>query len=102
MDDRRRRDPRPCEVGDDRALLRTVGNNSEDDALQSLSDERVRTLCERLPADQRDVLLVRLMAGLTIEAIAEALGTSATAVKALQRRGLANLRNALDLDPVSQ
>ena len=102
IDDRRRASRRPqtvqdaTEFPDDRP-----GGNAEADALARLSSRRVQALCEELVADQRDVLLLRLMAGLTVEAIAESLGKSEGAVKALQRRGLANLRKVLERDPVS-
>ena len=102
VDDRRRVSRRPV-IADDRreAAAERAGGDAEQDALERLSSQRVRALCESLVADQRDVLLLRLMAGLTVEAIADALGKSEGAVKALQRRGLANLRKALERDPVS-
>lgn len=56
----------------------------------------VRALCERLVPDQRDVLLMRLVGGLTIDEIATNLGKTTGAVKALQRRGLAALKKILD------
>ncbi|MDQ3641998.1 MAG: sigma-70 family RNA polymerase sigma factor [Actinomycetota bacterium] len=102
VDERRRSSRRPQIGGDGLDVDRDpVGGDAEHDALQRLSTQRVQALCEGLVADQRDVLLLRLMAGLTIEAIAEALGKSEGAVKALQRRGLANLRRILERDPVS-
>lgn len=102
VDERRRNDRRPALAeGLHSADLDRPGGDAEQDAIESLSGQRVQALCEQLVADQRDVLLLRLMAGLTIEAIAEALGKSEGAVKALQRRGLANLRKILEHDPVS-
>jgi len=102
VDDRRRSDRRPRLTDNDHeGHLDLSAGNAEDDALERLSAQRVRSLCDQLVADQRDVLLLRLMAGLTIEAIAEALDKSEGAVKALQRRGLANLRKILQHDPVS-
>jgi RNA polymerase sigma-70 factor (ECF subfamily) len=102
VDDRRRAARRP-QIAQDTTDVRVErpGGDSEQDALERLSRNRVQALCESLVADQRDVLLLRLMAGLTVEAIAEALGKSEGAVKALQRRGLANLRKVLERDPVS-
>jgi RNA polymerase sigma factor (sigma-70 family) len=101
--DDRRRDSRRPQIGADATGgdLERPGGDAEQDALERLGSQRVQALCEQLVADQRDVLLLRLMAGLTIEAIAEALGKSEGAVKALQRRGLANLRKLLERDPVS-
>ncbi len=102
VDERRRNDRRPPIAGDGPASWwEPAGGDAEHDALERLSSQRVQALCEGLVADQRDVLLLRLMAGLTIEAIAEALGKSEGAVKALQRRGLAHLRKILEHDPVS-
>lgn len=53
-----------------------------------LSTERVRELCHMLSPDQRNVLLLRLLADLTIDEIAATLGRTPGAVKQLQRRGL--------------
>ncbi len=102
IDDRRRASRRPQVVQDHTDVpVDRPGGNAEQDAMERLSRRRVQALCEELVADQRDVLLLRLMAGLTVEAIAESLGKSEGAVKALQRRGLANLRKILERDPVS-
>jgi RNA polymerase sigma factor (sigma-70 family) len=77
-----------------------AGPSAEDVALQRASEQRVRALCQELVPDQQDVLLLRLVAGLTIEEIATALGKSPGAVKALQRRGLAALRRILEQEAV--
>lgn len=101
IDDRRRASRRPQTVRDATEVpVDRSGGDAEQDALERLSSGRVKALCDELVADQRDVLLLRLMAGLTVETIAESLGKSQGAVKALQRRGLANLRKALERDPV--
>lgn len=76
------------------AEVREAGD-AETDALRSLADERVRHLLGALSADQRNVLLLRVVADLGIDQVAEILGKRATAVKALQRRGLAGLRRTL-------
>jgi RNA polymerase sigma-70 factor (ECF subfamily) len=68
----------------------------EDDALAHLAEQRVRELCETLAPDHRDVLLLRLVAGLTVGQVADALGRSSASVKALQRRGLAVVRRQLE------
>ncbi len=70
--------------------------NVEDEAVRRLATERVRRLCEGLAPDQRDVLLLRMLAALTVEEIAEALGKTPGAVKALQRRGLAAIRRQME------
>lgn len=78
---------------------RTVPSG-EDEALVSMATQRVHDRIADLPPDQRDVLLLRIMGDLTIEAIAVALGKSEGAVKALQRRALAALRKRLESEGV--
>ncbi len=70
--------------------------NSEDQALAVLGTERVKQLLDTLSPDQREVLLLRIVGDLTVDQIAEILGKTAGAVKALQRRGLTMLRGQLD------
>jgi RNA polymerase sigma-70 factor (ECF subfamily) len=65
-----------------------------------LDDERVLAAVRQLPRDQRNVLLLGTLGGLTAPEVAELLGTTTGAVKALRHRGLANLSRMLDLrDP---
>jgi RNA polymerase sigma factor (sigma-70 family) len=60
----------------------------------------VRRQFEELTPDQRDVLSLRIIAGLTLQETAEALGKRVGAVKALQRRGLAAVRNRIGREGV--
>lgn len=94
IDDRRRRTRRPVEsdpsVGHD-----VVGGDVEEEALEQIGQERVRRELERLSADQRTVLLLRLFGDLTVEQVADATGKKPGAVKALQRRALAVLRQGI-------
>jgi DNA-directed RNA polymerase specialized sigma24 family protein len=78
------------------ALPDWAGGDVEEEALRRLSAERVRAMCAGLAPDQADVLLLRLISGLTVEAVAGMLGKSPGAVKALQRRGLCALRKNLE------
>lgn len=102
-DERRRAARRPVRVEGDIADLAAgnlpTGNvptgDVEHEAVRRLTTERVRRVCEGLAPDQRDVLLLRMLAGLTVEDIAEALGKTPGAVKALQRRGLAAIRRQM-------
>lgn len=81
--------------------------SSEDQAVDRVRTLEVRALLDSLPADQRDVLLMRVVADLSVEQTAEAIGRSTGAVKQLQRRGLLALRALLQeghtygLDPVT-
>lgn len=69
--------------------------SAEHDALRSLGNGDAKTLLDGLSSDQREVLLLRIFADLTIEQIAEILDKRPGAVKALQRRGLGALRKKL-------
>jgi RNA polymerase sigma-70 factor (ECF subfamily) len=60
----------------------------------------VHELLAELTPDQRDVLLLRVVADLTVEQVAEVVGKPAGAVKALQRRGLAALRRLVEAEGV--
>lgn len=73
---------------------RRTSPSAEDTAQANLGAERAAALLESLPAAQRDVLALRVLADLSIEQTAQTLGLSQGAVKQLQRRALIALRNA--------
>jgi RNA polymerase sigma factor (sigma-70 family) len=62
---------------------------------ERLSTEEVVALLDRLGDDQREVLVLRLVAGLRTSEVAEVTGRSPEAVKGLAKRGLARLRTLL-------
>lgn len=76
--------------------------SAETVALGILDEERTRALLDRLSPDQRDVLLLRLVADLSLDQVADVLGKTVGAVKALQHRGLAQLRKTLLAEGVSR
>ncbi len=92
VDDWRRRSRRPQVVDDDHALETQAGGDVETDALASLGTAMVQERCAELPADQRAVVLLRILGDLTVEQVAEVLGKTVPSVKALQRRALVTLR----------
>ncbi|WNV76265.1 RNA polymerase sigma factor [Geodermatophilus sp. DSM 44513] len=96
VDDWRRRGRRPQVADDDASFDARCGGDVEDDVLVRVGTDDVHRLCATLPADQRAVLLLRVLADLTVEQVAQVMGRSVGSVKALQRRGLASLRTALD------
>jgi RNA polymerase sigma factor (sigma-70 family) len=96
VDDWRRRSRRPQLADDAGDLTEYLGGDVEDDVFVRVGADEVHTLCALLPDDQRAVLLMRILADLTIEQVAEAMGRSVPSVKALQRRGLRALRAQLD------
>jgi RNA polymerase sigma factor (sigma-70 family) len=66
-------------------------------ATELLQDARVLAALGQLPADQREVLLLRMAAGLTAAEVAAVVGKSTGAVKALQHRAQARLARMLEV-----
>jgi RNA polymerase sigma factor (sigma-70 family) len=100
VDERRRhvRQPvvEPLSEAGDRASPDDVARRAE----ERLGAERVVDLCARLVPDQRDVLLLRWIGGLTVREVALALGKTSGAVKALQRRGIRAVSRLLEREGV--
>jgi len=71
------------------------------DVLRSLGVDWVRDVCDRLVPDQRNVLLLRLLGGMSLEEVAEATGRSVGAVKSLQHRGFRAVARILEREGVS-
>ncbi len=92
---RRPSEPTPSEQID--PLL--PASESEPLALENVATEEIHRLCEILTAEQRTVILLRFVSGLTLPEIAEVVGKRVGAVKAMQRRALAMLRKELTSDP---
>jgi len=102
VDERRRQQRRPCEPVDP-DVLASAGpqGDAEADALGPLCEQAARRLLERLSPDQRDVLLLRVLADLGIADTAHVLGKTQGAVKSLQVRALAALECELGSEAVS-
>lgn len=100
VDDVRRRARRPEPVPYQAEQDRREAASAEQEALAALSQARVHELLARLTEDQREVLLLRVVADLTVEQVAAALGKPIGAVKALQRRGLDALRRIVHTEGV--
>lgn len=96
LDDWRRRSRRPQLADELPEPPDTIGGDVEDDVLGRIGTDEVTRLCGTLPADQRSVLLLRILADLTVEQVAGVMGRSVPSVKALQRRGLRALRSELE------
>lgn len=64
----------------------------EETAVAYLEAERVRALLRRLPQQQHELLVLRVLAGMSAEETGNELGMSAGAVRVAQHRALARLR----------
>lgn len=64
----------------------------EETAVAYLEAERARAWLARLPLNQRELLVLRLLSGLSAEETGHVLGMSAGAVRVAQHRALARLR----------
>lgn len=62
---------------------------------RQLSLEKVQTALEHIDSEQRDVILMRFVLGLTLQEVADTLDKSVGAVKSIQHRGLKTLRATL-------
>ncbi len=73
----------------------------ETEAMEGLATDRIRRLLDTLTADQRDVLLLRILGGLTVDQVAAAVGRKPGAVKMLQARGVAAIRREIERGAVT-
>ena len=92
VDDHRRQSRHPVKLPFEPGLDQREDTSAEKEALQRISPGEVLGLLSGLPQDQREVLSLRLVGGLTVEQTAEAMDKSAGSVKQLQRRALLKLR----------
>lgn len=95
VDDHRQRRRRPIEIVPDAGRNLVHPGNVEDQALRNIADRKVREMFTRLTPDQRNVMYLRMIGGLTLEETSKVLGKPLSAIKALQRRGLASIKRDL-------
>lgn len=92
VDDIRRRSRQPVDVVADAGRNLVHPGNVEDQVMRNMADHNVQEMFSRLTADQRNVLYLRMIGGLTLEEVAKVIGKPSSAVKALQRRGLGAIK----------
>lgn len=68
---------------------------AEDEAMTAIGLDRVISLLAVLSDDQRDVILLRMIADLSLAQVSVMLDKPVTAIKALQRRGLRRLQSEI-------
>lgn len=95
IDERRRRgrrpDPQPLDAADE-----LFGGDVEDEALDALANTWVREALAELTDEQRQVVSLRVLAGLSTEEVATIVGKRPGAVRVLQHRAVERLRRALE------
>lgn len=95
LDEQRHWSRRPSTTELDRDLDPPCVEGPEGEVVGWLQAEWLREVLDDLSATQRDVVLLRVVAGLTIEETAQVIGKRPGAVKQLQRRGLLKLHEEL-------
>ncbi len=88
----RARRPQPVALVDEAAPVRWAAADTAEVALDALStDQAIELLVRELPADQADVVLLRVVGGLSAEETGRVMGRSPGAVRVLQHRALRRL-----------
>lgn len=101
LDERRRLARRREEAVDPRELPERIAGDVEQDALVRVGARWAVDALAGLTPDQRDVLLLRVLADLSVGAVAGILRKGPGAVKSLQRRALLALARQIDPEAVS-
>jgi RNA polymerase sigma-70 factor (ECF subfamily) len=104
VDERRRRARRPEDSTDPVVLASRASGSRADleiDALDPVASARLQAALDRLTSDQRNVLVLRIIADLPVDSVARIIGKAGGAVKMLQRRGLDALARDLTLQAVT-
>jgi len=99
LDDRRRRGRKPAEAVQPDRLYAVPDDGRLGDveaaAFERIGNARVERALDQLTDDQRTVVLLHTVGGLTLPQISKLLGKRLAAVKSLHRRGLAAAARAL-------
>ena len=96
IDEARRAARRPVEPAPTEELATgDEAADAETEALERIGAEEVTRLLATLSEDQRSVVLLRVLGGLTVPQVARVIGKRPGAVKQLQRRAIARLRKEL-------
>ena len=101
LDERRRAARRPLSLLEPEQLraVPEPGGDAEEEAIGRLQDRWALEALDALTPDQRDVVLLRFIADLSVRETARILGKNEGAVKTLTRRALARLQEHVDPAP---
>jgi RNA polymerase sigma factor (sigma-70 family) len=100
IDDRRRRRRRPEQPLGPNVVAFPTPDQTEP-VLTSIASKPVKDALNRLTADQRATVLLRIVGGLSLEETAKAMNKAVPAVKMLQRRGLDALARTISREAVT-
>ncbi|MBV2355965.1 RNA polymerase sigma factor [Streptomyces sp. J2-1] len=102
LDHIRMRGRRPAVGGDETELTgRAAESDTAGEALEALSTDGTLALIARLPQDQAEAVVLRVVVGLDAKTAAETLGKRPGAVRTAAHRGLKRLAELLGADPES-
>ncbi len=73
----------------------------EETVVRYIEAEHARALLSRLPENQREILILRVVSGLSAEETGNVLGMSPGAVRVAQHRALARLRQMAELESIA-
>ena len=96
VDHYRRRAARPATIPFEPGADSRSSPSAEEVASHRLNEHGVLLLVHRLRSDQREAILLRIVAGLSLDETAQVMQRSVGAVKQLQHRALASLRDSLE------
>lgn len=82
-------------------VLRFADESREDEIIKQQTSKTVKELIEKLPADQKEVLILRHYADLSFKEIAEMTGTNINTALGRMRYALLNLRKMIGEKAVS-
>ncbi len=100
VDARRHEARRPSQATEHATLDRHLDPiEIEEQVVEDVTTEELEMLFEVLTRDQRAVLLLRIVGGLSLPEVASVLGKQYESVRALQKRALAALREELATNP---
>ncbi len=70
----------------------SLDDSPEEHALNSEASRQMKDLLGTLPEKQREILIMRLVMGMSAEETASALGSTAGAIRVAQHRAIAKLK----------
>ncbi|MEO3808897.1 MULTISPECIES: sigma-70 family RNA polymerase sigma factor [Sphaerisporangium] len=77
------------------------GPGPEETVVRYIEAEHARALLSRLPDNQRELIILRVVSGLSAEETGNVLGMSPGAVRVAQHRALARLRAMADMESIA-